>query len=252
MIEKVIAGNWKMNMDHVEGAELARKLSELIDDKNLKCRVIIFPPFTTIPSVIQTISTNRIEIGAQDLYFEDSGAFTGEVSGKMLKSLGCKYVLVGHSERRHVIGEGAEILRKKLEAALRNGLTPVYCVGEKLDEREAGKAFDVVTRQVLEGIDGLGAEEVKRIIVAYEPVWAIGTGRTATPDDAGKMHSKIREVVTGNVSEDVARSVPILYGGSVKPSNAGELLAVKDVDGVLVGGASLDAEAFFKIIESVH
>jgi len=251
MIEKIIAGNWKMNMDHVEGAELAKKLSELIGGKDLKCRVIIFPPFTTIPSVVQSISTDRIEIGAQDLYFEDSGAFTGEVSGKMLKNLGCKYVLVGHSERRHVIGEGAEILRKKLEAALRNGLTPVYCVGEKLEEREAGKAFDVVARQVLEGIDGLNAEEVRRLIIAYEPVWAIGTGKTATPDDADKMHSKIREIIAGSAGEDITQAVPILYGGSVKPSNASELLRVKDVDGVLVGGASLDAEAFFKIIESV-
>ena len=252
MRDRIVAGNWKMNMDHVEGAELAKKLSELIGGEELKCRVIVFPPFTTIPSVIQSISTDKIEIGAQDLYFEDSGAFTGEVSGKMLKKLGCKYVLVGHSERRHVIGEGAEILRKKLEAALRNDLTPIYCVGEKLDEREADKAFDVVTRQVLEGINGLEAEEVRKLIIAYEPVWAIGTGRTATPDDADKMHSRIREDVADSAGEDIAQSIPILYGGSVKPSNASELLAVKDVDGVLVGGASLDAEAFYKIIESAN
>jgi len=250
MRETIVAGNWKMNKDHIEGAELAGELSSLIASKEHACRIIVFPPFTTIPSVISSIDTEELHIGAQDIFYEDEGAFTGEVSGKMLKRLGCTYVLVGHSERRHVIGEGAEILKKKLLAAFRNELIPVYCVGELLEEREEGRAHEVVTKQLLDGIAVLDSDALKKIVIAYEPVWAIGTGRTATPEDATEMHRLIREAISEKFGKELSDAIPILYGGSVKPENASELLAQEEIDGVLVGGASLKADSFYKIIEA--
>ena len=214
----------------------------------MSCDVVVFPPFTTIPAVAGVLEGSAIAFGGQDIFYEDAGAFTGEISGVMLRRLGCTHVLVGHSERRHVIGEGGDILAKKVQAALRTGLIPVFCVGELLDERESGGAIDVVAAQIEEGLAALSGEDVARIVVAYEPVWAIGTGRTATPSDASEMHAVIRDILQRIYNKEVAGQVPILYGGSVKPENSADLMVAPDVDGVLVGGASLEAGSFLDII----
>jgi triosephosphate isomerase len=248
MIRKIIAGNWKMNMDHTEGADLAGRIVDGLEGRERACEVVLIPPFTTLPAVMDAVEGSPVMTGAQDLWYEEKGAFTGEISAGMIRSLGCRYVLVGHSERRHVIGEGPEILAKKLRASLAGGLFPIYCVGETLDEREKGTASEVVTRQIRESLEGLSDEEMDRTVIAYEPVWAIGTGKTATPEDAGAMHGVIRGVLGDIFGVAIAGGTPILYGGSVKPGNAASLLAVEDIDGALVGGASLDAESFLGII----
>lgn len=251
MPEKIIAGNWKMHMDHVEGEALAGELASRMKESRPGCKVVVMPPFTTLPAVVSAVAGSGISTGAQDLWYEDEGAFTGEVSGGMLASLGCSYVLVGHSERRHIMGEKAGILEKKLVAALRAGLKPVYCIGELLDERESGRAEEVVAGQVRDVLSNRSAEEMAGVVVAYEPVWAIGTGKTATPKDASGMHGVIREVLSGIFGPGVSKDTSILYGGSVKPENAGDLLGADDIDGALVGGASLDADSFFGIIEAL-
>lgn len=250
MRRKIVAGNWKMNMDHRTGASLAGNILEAIQGKSLECDVILFPPFISIISVVEAVKDYEISVGGQDLYFEDEGAFTGEVSGKMLKTAGCSYVLVGHSERRHIMGEGGEVLSKKLRAALRNGLSPVYCVGETMDEREEGNADEVVATQMNEVLEGLETGEVERVTMAYEPVWAIGTGKTATPEDADEMHGFIRKKLGEIAGVETAEDTEILYGGSVKPHNAAEIMKQSNVDGVLVGGASLDSGKFAEIIFS--
>ncbi|MBN2184397.1 MAG: triose-phosphate isomerase [Candidatus Krumholzibacteriota bacterium] len=250
MRKRIIAGNWKMNMDHIEGSSLASLILEGIGEKELPCEVVVIPPFTTLPAVAEVFAGSKVDTGAQDLWYEDAGAFTGEISGSMISRLGCRYVLVGHSERRHILGEGSGILALKLRAALRAGLTPIYCVGEAAEERESGNAEDVVEKQVREVLEGLGPEEISRTVVAYEPVWAIGTGKTATPEDASGMHSFIRGLIAGIFDKEAAGRILILYGGSVKPGNASELLGCGDIDGALVGGASLDAGQFLGIIFS--
>jgi triosephosphate isomerase len=247
MRRKIVAGNWKMNKDHREGAALAGEILAGLAAKPASCEVVLLPPFTSLPAVMQAIAGSAVAGGGQDLFYEDEGAFTGEVSGPMLKSLGCASVLVGHSERRHVIGEGSELLAKKLRAALRSGLEPIYCVGELLEEREAGRAEAVVERQLRDVLAGLSAAEIARVVLAYEPVWAIGTGRTATPEDASSMHAFIRRTLERMFGE-AAREVPILYGGSVKPENAAALLSRDGIDGFLVGGASLKAASFLAIM----
>jgi len=244
----IVAGNWKMNMDHVEGAALAGDIAAGLEGREPSCEIVLIPPFTTLLSVMSAIEGSGIAAGAQNLWYEEKGAFTGEISAGMIFSLGCRYVLVGHSERRHVIGEGSDILFRKLRAALSGGLSPIYCVGETLDERESGSAAEVVTEQIGEVLTGLSSEEMERTRIAYEPVWAIGTGRTATPGDAGSMHEVIRGVISKIFGAEAAEETPILYGGSVKPGNAAELLAMKDIDGALVGGASLDAGSFLGIV----
>jgi len=244
----IIAGNWKMNMDHVEGASLAAGIAAGLKGRDPACDIVLFPPFTTIPAVMSVIGGSAISVGAQDLWYGENGAFTGEISSGMIYSLGCRYVLVGHSERRHVIGEGSDILSRKLRAALSGGLVPVYCIGETLDERESGSASDVVTGQIRDVLSGLSGDEIGRTVIAYEPVWAIGTGRTATPEDAGSMHGIIRGVISDIFGTGAAGKTPILYGGSVKPENAARLLAMEDIDGALVGGASLDASSFLGIV----
>jgi triosephosphate isomerase len=244
----IIAGNWKMNMDHIEGASLAADIAAGLKGKKPACEIVLFPPFTTLPAVMGVIAGSVIAAGAQDLWYEENGAFTGEISAGMIYNLGCRYVLVGHSERRHVIGEKPDILSKKLRAALSGGLIPVYCVGETLDERESGSASEVVTGQIREVLSGLSGEEMGRTVIAYEPVWAIGTGRTATPDDAGSMHGIIRGMISDMFGAGAAGETPILYGGSVKPGNAAQLLEMEDIDGALVGGASLDASSFLGIV----
>jgi triosephosphate isomerase len=248
MRRNIVAGNWKMNKDHLEGTALASALVEGIAGKEVPCEIVIFPPFTAISVVAGAVEGSGIAVGGQDIFYEDAGAFTGEISGGMLRALGCSHVIVGHSERRHVIGEGGGTLARKLRAALRTGLTPIFCVGEVLAEREAGRATEVVEAQVQEVLAGLGGEEISRIVIAYEPVWAIGTGKTATPRDASEMHSVIRETLQRIFNKEVAVNTPILYGGSVKPDNAAELMSSPGVDGVLVGGASLEAPSFLDII----
>jgi triosephosphate isomerase len=250
MRRKVVAGNWKMNMSHRTGASLAGSILEAIRGKRLECDIMLFPPFISIISVVEVVGESEISIGGQDLYFEDGGAFTGEVSGEMLRTAGCSYVLVGHSERRHIMGEGGEILSKKLRAALRNDLNPVYCVGETMKERERGDADEVVTKQMSEVLEDLETDEIVKVTIAYEPVWAIGTGKTATPEDADEMHGLIRKKLEDMAGVDTAENTKILYGGSVKPHNASEIMKQSNVDGVLVGGASLEAGKFAEIIFS--
>ncbi len=237
-----------MNKDHVEGARMAKKLLGGLEGRDPACEVVLFPPYTTLPAVVEVLAGSAVQAGAQDLYFEERGAFTGEISAGMLSALGVSFALAGHSERRHVFGEGDETVARKLRAALGAGLMPVLCVGELLEEREAGKASLVVETQVRASLEGLSAEEFARVVVAYEPVWAIGTGKTATPGDASEIHKVIREILGSIFDTEAAELTPILYGGSVKPSNARELLDTENIDGVLVGGASLEADSFLSII----
>lgn len=246
-----VAGNWKMNMDIDAGAGLASKVLKGLEKEPARCGVILFPPFVTIPSVVDTVAGTDIRVGGQNLHYEDSGAFTGEVSAPMLKSAGCSFVLVGHSERRHIFGEDSPVLAKKLRAALNHSLAPVLCVGELLDQREKGKAEEVVRGQLAGALEGLDEDEISILMIAYEPVWAIGTGETATPEDAAAMHAVIREWISTNYGSDAADRMIIMYGGSVKPHNAEFLLGEEDIDGALVGGASLKAESFLEIIRTV-
>jgi triosephosphate isomerase len=244
----IVAGNWKMHMDHLEGAALATEIAAGIEGRQPACEVVLIPPFTTIPAVISAIEGSPVSVGAQDLWYEENGAYTGEISAGMISALGCRHVLVGHSERRHVIGEGSELLSKKLRAALSGGLSPIYCVGETFDERESGMASKVVAEQIGEGLTGLTEQDMQNVVIAYEPVWAIGTGRTATPEDAGSMHGIIRALLGDIFGPETAGETPVLYGGSVKPGNAAELLSMEEIDGALVGGAALEAQSFLGIV----
>ncbi len=248
MRRTILAGNWKMNLDHHAGAALAREICVGLSASGSACEVILIPPFTTLPAVADAVRGSAVKTGAQDLYCEDEGAFTGEISGGMLRALGCAYALVGHSERRHTIGESGALVARKLRAALRNGLAPILCVGELLAERDSGKAVDVVANQVRESCEGLEGAEFSRVIVAYEPVWAIGTGKTATPRDASDMHGVIRIIAKELFGTAAAENLPILYGGSAKPETAPALLAEPEIDGLLVGGASLKASSFLGML----
>ncbi|MFO7915525.1 MAG: triose-phosphate isomerase [Candidatus Krumholzibacteriales bacterium] len=251
MRSTVIAGNWKMNLDGGAGARLASGLLSGLDREPAECEVILFPPFTAIPAVVEVLKGSDIGVGGQNLYFEEKGAYTGEISAPMLKSAGCRYCLVGHSERRHIFGEDSPLLAKKLRAALKHKLTPVLCVGELLKQREEGKAEEVVGRQLKGVLDGLDDRELSEVILAYEPVWAIGTGETATPGDAAAMHEFIRDWISGSSGDSAAEEMVIMYGGSVKADNAEQLLSEEDIDGALVGGASLEAGSFLDIIRAV-
>ena len=249
MRKKVIAGNWKMNM----GLHQSQKLvSEIINGlgKDTKAEVIVCPPFTSLNEVSSLLKGTQIKLGAQNMYYEESGAFTGEVSADMLKSVGCEFVILGHSERRVIFNEPDELINKKIKAALAKSLKPIFCIGELLEQREKGETMQVVSRQVENGLEGVSAEQMKNVIIAYEPVWAIGTGKTATPLQAQEVHSFIRELVANNFPISVAENLIIQYGGSVKPENSGELLSQKDIDGALVGGACLKADSFLRIIVS--
>lgn len=248
MRRRIVAGNWKMNKDHREGALLAQELLGGLEGREPACEIVLFPSYTTLPAVIEILDGSQVKAGAQDLHFEERGAYTGEISAGMLSALGVSFALAGHSERRHVFGEGDETVARKLRAALGAGLEPVLCVGELLEEREAGNASRVVETQIRASLEGLSADEFSRVVVAYEPVWAIGTGKTATPDDAAEIHTVIRKSLGSLFDAEAAALTPILYGGSVKPSNARELLDTENVDGVLVGGASLEADSFLSII----
>lgn len=251
MRKPFVAGNWKMNMDSQTGVALAKAVAE--GTANLaggSVTVAVIPPFVYLPSVGQAVSSSDVALGAQDIYFEEKGAFTGEISPAMLKDVGCTYVLCGHSERRHVLGETDEIVNKKLLAALGGGLLPILCVGELLEERDASQTEQVVERQTRAGLAGVDAEKMAAVTIAYEPVWAIGTGRTATREQAQEVHAFIRKLLAEMYGEALAAEVRIQYGGSVKPDNAKELMSEPDVDGCLVGGASLKADDFVKIIQA--
>ncbi len=246
MRKKVIAGNWKMNMLPDETINFIKEFTPLV--KDTENEVILCVPYTDLFYALLNAQDTNIKIGAQNMHFEESGAYTGEVSGKMLKSIGVEYVIIGHSERRQYFAETDETVNKKLKAAFTYGLKPIVCVGETLEEREQGKTIDVITRQTRLALEGLTNEQVKNTIIAYEPIWAIGTGKTATADDANDSVKKIREEVAKIYGNDVAECVIIQYGGSVKSSNARELFTKSDIDGGLVGGASLKPEEFSKIV----
>ena len=246
MRKKIVAGNWKMNTLPAEGVELAKGV---VAGKGAVCdcvNFIVCPPFTHLQSVVETLKGSAIEVGAQDCATEAKGAYTGEVAASMIAALGCKYVILGHSERRQYYGETSETLNKKMAQAYANNLIPIYCVGENLEEREAERHFDVVKAQIEEVVFGLSEEQFRNLVIAYEPVWAIGTGKTATADQAQEIHAYIREVLRSKFGT-AAEECPILYGGSCKPSNAGEIFAKEDVDGGLIGGAALKAEDFLAI-----
>jgi triosephosphate isomerase len=248
MRKKVIAGNWKMNNDLSESKNLISKLAEALAGKTVNCDVIVCPPFTSLSEAGSLVKGTQIKLGAQNMYFEESGAYTGEISASMLKSVGCEYVILGHSERRTIFGESDQVINKKVKKALAAGLKPIFCVGETLEEREANITNQIIERQVKEGLKDLSVNDMAALIIAYEPVWAIGTGKTATPAQAQEVHDFIRNQVKGLFNAEVADNVVIQYGGSVKPDNAKELLSQKDIDGALVGGACLKADSFMGII----
>lgn len=249
MKKNIVAGNWKMNTTLQEGVKLAQDVDNALKGVEPKCDVIVCVPFTHLASVNGVITNpNKLGLGAENCADHAKGAYTGEVSAAMVASTGAKYVILGHSERRQYYGETSETLREKVALALENGLKPIFCVGEVLEEREAGKHFDVVKSQLVDGLFNLSAEDFAKIIVAYEPVWAIGTGKTATADQAEEIHAYIREVIAEKYGKEVADNTSILYGGSCKPSNAKEIFAKADVDGGLIGGAALKCEDFMGIV----
>ena len=250
MRKPFVAGNWKMNTDSHTSISLAEAVASGSSDIAERVHIAVIPPFVYIPAVVKAVSTARIAVGAQDVYYEQKGAFTGEISPSMLKDIGCTYALCGHSERRHVIGETDELVNKKVGAAISGGLLPILCVGELIEQRKESQTEEVVTRQIKNGLAGLSAEKASAVTIAYEPVWAIGTGLTATPQQAQEVHALIRKLIEEMYDSQLAEEIRILYGGSVKPSNAAELMAQADIDGLLVGGASLKADDFASIIQA--
>ena len=247
MRKKIVAGNWKMNTTVPEGIELAKAVAAKSAELPENVGLIVAPPFTHLAAVAEAIKGSRVELSAQNCADHEKGAYTGEVSVDMLKSVGCKWTILGHSERRQYYGETDEKLVVKVRLALAGGLGVILCVGENLEQREAGKHFDVVKEQIENVLFNFTAEELKNIIVAYEPVWAIGTGKTATAEQAEEIHAYIRKVLAGKFGNEAAEETTILYGGSCKPSNAAELFAMKDIDGGLIGGAALKPEDFIGI-----
>ena len=243
----VIAGNWKMHKTNSEAMQLANQIRIKTMDIT-RTKIIICPPFTALAPVFEIIGDSKIHLGAQNMYWEKEGAFTGEISAGMIKSTGANYVIIGHSERRQYFGETDETVNKKVKAALENGLKPIVCVGETLDEREANITLKVVSKQIRGAFADVTADQMSKIIVAYEPVWAIGTGKTATPEQAQEVHSEIRKLIAELYDARVAEKLIIQYGGSVKPQNAQSLLSQQDIDGALVGGACLKADSFSEII----
>jgi triosephosphate isomerase len=246
----LIAGNWKMNLNHLEGIALVQKIAFSLPEKYYaKVDVAVLPPFTDIRSVQTLVDGDKLLLtyGAQDLSEHDSGAYTGDVSGPMLAKLGCTYVTVGHSERREYHAESDELVNKKVRAALKHGISPILCVGEPLEVREAGGHIQHTTEQLIAGLKGLKTEQLRSVVVAYEPVWAIGTGRVATPADAEEVCAALRAALADKYGADVAGEVRVLYGGSVKSGNIAELIKCDNIDGALVGGASLDADEFTKL-----
>lgn len=250
MRKNIVAGNWKMNLNLQEGVALATALNEALKDKTVNCDVVIGTPFIHLASVLNAIDTTKIGVAAQNCADKASGAYTGEVAASMIASTGATYVILGHSERRAYYHETAEILKEKVLLALANGLTPIFCIGEVLEEREAEKHFEVVKSQIESSLFDLSSEDFSKIVLAYEPVWAIGTGKTASAAQAQEIHAFIRKTLAEKYGEEIADNTSILYGGSCNASNAKELFSNPDVDGGLIGGASLGVDKFMPIIEA--
>ncbi len=252
MRTKIVAGNWKMNTTLQEGVALAKGVNDILAKNAPKCTVILGTPFIHLTEVVKTVDAKNIKVAAENCADKEKGAYTGEVSAAMVKSTGAQYVILGHSERRQYYGETDAILKNKVDLALANGLLPIFCIGEVLEQREAGKQNEVVKAQVENALFHLSAADFGKIVLAYEPVWAIGTGKTATSAQAQEIHAFIRGVIANKYGKEVADNTTILYGGSCKASNAKELFAQPDVDGGLIGGASLKAEDFYGIIEAYN
>jgi len=250
MRRKIIAGNWKMNNNLNGTIDLISSLAKSLNSSE-NCDIIVCPPFTSLSEANSQIKNTAIKLGAQNMYFENEGAYTGEISAQMLKSVGCEFVILGHSERRAIFNESDSLINMKIKKAISSGLKPIFCVGESLEQREKGVTKDIIKMQVTEGLKDISSEEIQTLIIAYEPVWAIGTGKNATPEQAQEVHQFIRSLIKEKYSEEIADNMIIQYGGSVKPNNAKELLSQKDIDGALVGGASLKADSFLGIIRAV-
>lgn len=248
MRRKIIAGNWKMNKDPAESLSLIKEIKERLQKLPQGVEVVLCPPYTSLVVASQFIKESVLKLGAQNMHYEDDGAYTGEISPRMLKSVGCEYVIIGHSERRTYFQEPDEIVNRKVRKAIAVGLKPIICVGETLDERERGLTEVVVNRQVRGALETVSAEELEQVVIAYEPVWAIGTGKNATPQQANEVHKFIRNLVSRLYDRASADHLIIQYGGSVKPENAADLLGQPDIDGALVGGASLNADSFSQIV----
>lgn len=251
MRKPIIAGNWKMFKTAQEAVDLVDSLKiELRDEKAVD--TVVCPPFTSLHKVFEAIRGSNIGLGAQDMFWEEEGAYTGEISAKMLKDAGCGFCIIGHSERRTYFGETNETVHKKIKTALKHSLTPIVCVGEKLEERDSGRTFDIISGHVKSALNGFAREDVLKLIIAYEPVWAIGTGRNATPQQAQEVHSFIRGLIRDAFGEDISSKIRIQYGGSVKPDNIRAIMAGQDVDGALVGGASLKSKDFAEIVRQAR
>ncbi len=253
MRKTIVAGNWKMNLDRNQAADLAKSVvqgcSQRLDvSENLG--VILCPPAIYLESVIDQTMGSKVAVGSQNIYFAESGAFTGEQSAGMVADIGCGYTIVGHSERRAIFGESDELVQKKAIAAIAAGISPIVCLGESLEQRESGNTMDVIQQQFTGSLAGLDDQQFGQVVIAYEPVWAIGTGKVATPEQAQEVHADLRKMVESRYNPTLADQVSILYGGSVKPGNAAELMAQPDIDGALVGGASLKDDSFLGIIEA--
>jgi len=252
MRKKIVAGNWKMNLDYAEGISLFSEIVNMVrDEQKGEQLAVICAPFIHLNS-LSKLGGTTVRIGAQNCHQNESGAFTGEISAKMIKSVGCEYVIIGHSERRQYFAESDELLAAKTSAALKNNLIPIFCIGETLDERNNGSYFDVIKTQLTGGVFGLSAEEFSKVVLAYEPVWAIGTGLTATSEQAQEVHAYIRKEIAAKYGEELAEKTTILYGGSCNPKNAAELFAQKDIDGGLIGGASLKSRDFVDIVKTFN
>lgn len=247
MRKPIIAGNWKLNKTSKEAVELVTLLKREVSDVT-EVDIVVCPVFTSLSEVANTVVDSNVKLGAQNCYWEDAGAFTGEVSAPLLKEIGAEYVVLGHSERRQFFGETNETVNKRIKAVLAQDLIPIVCVGENLEERESDKTMDVIKDHVQGSLAGFSAAEVSKMVLAYEPVWAIGTGKTASPEQAQEVHAFIRKLLAEMYDDNVAQTVCIQYGGSVKPENAAELMSQEDIDGALVGGASLKADSFAGII----
>lgn len=246
MRKPIIAGNWKMNKTAKEAAQFIIEFRDKVRDS--KCEVVICPAFTSLAQVVTLVENTEIRVGAQNMHYEESGAYTGEVSPTMLRELGVKYVILGHSERRQYFKEDDSVINKKVKAAFIHDLIPILCVGETLEEREAGKTFDIIKNQLLLDLESIDAENIEKMVIAYEPIWAIGTGKTATAKDANDVIAFIRNTVAEMFGEEAGDSIRIQYGGSVKPTTIKEQMAQGDIDGALVGGASLNADDFAQIV----
>ncbi|WP_249871256.1 triose-phosphate isomerase [Oceanobacillus saliphilus] len=249
MRKKVIAGNWKMNKVLAEANQFVDEVASKVPETD-QVEAIVCAPFPYLSSLVEQTNGTKLKVAAQNMHFDDNGAYTGEVSPVMLKDLGVSHVVIGHSERREFFAETDETVNKKTHAAFNHGLTPIVCVGETLEQREANETMTLVGTQVEKAIEGLSDEQIAETIVAYEPVWAIGTGKTASSEDANEVCAHIRQVIKKATSETIAEKVVIQYGGSVKPANVEELLSQSDIDGALVGGASLEAESFLQLVEA--